>query len=88
MKEKMIEKINQRIKRMEIRFQETHKFSETDNAEIDGMIEMLKIVTGKDYYYNENGVYEMQVNFFTQKSRKYELFVKYKYGISRKRRIQ
>ena len=44
---------------MEIRFQETHKFSETDNAEIDGMIEMLKIVTGKDYYYNENGVYEM-----------------------------
>lgn len=59
MKEKMIEKINQRIKRMEIRFQETHKFSETDNAEIDGMIEMLKIVTGKDYYYNENGVYEM-----------------------------
>lgn len=29
-------------------------------ARIDGMLEILKFITGKDYYYDENGLHETQ----------------------------
>lgn len=56
--EKIVEKINQKIERLEKKFAETHRFDDVANAELDGMIDMLKIVTGKDYYYNETGLHE------------------------------
>lgn len=58
MEKKMIERINKEIKFMVEDYKATGKYDVRANAEIRGMMEMLVLVTGKDYRYNENGVYE------------------------------
>ena len=62
MEKKMIEKINFYIARAAASFKannsqwtETHRLN---MAKIDGMIEMLKIATGKDYIITEAGLKE------------------------------
>lgn len=56
MEEKMIEKINKEIRKLEVKFQETKKFDAEKNAYIDGMIDMLVIVTGKEYFIDTKNV--------------------------------
>lgn len=59
MEKKMIERINQEIEFCK-RFYETAT-RETHNvniARLNGMIEMLSLVTGKKYYFDENGLHE------------------------------
>lgn len=58
MKEKMIARINKQIEKMAKDFERTHQFNENDNAKVDGMMEMLELVTGKEYFYDESGVHE------------------------------
>lgn len=58
MENKMIERINKEIKLMVEDYKATGKYDARANAELKGMMEMLVLVTGKDYRYNENGVYE------------------------------
>lgn len=58
MENKMIKKINEEIKFMVNEYKATGKYDARANARLNGMMEMLVLVTGKDYRYNENGVYE------------------------------
>lgn len=58
MEEKMIARINRKLEWMKNEFDRTHQFSEINNAKIDGMMEMLELVTGKEYFYDEKGVHE------------------------------
>lgn len=41
-------------------FTEWNHSHELRLARIDGMLEALSILTGKDYYYDENGLHEKQ----------------------------
>lgn len=58
MEEKMIAKINQKIEKMVKEFEKTKKYNSIANAEIDGMMEMLELVTERNYFYDEAGVHE------------------------------
>lgn len=58
MEEKMIAKINQKIEKTVKEFEKTKKYNSIANAEVDGMMEMLELVTGKNYFYDEIGVHE------------------------------
>ena len=58
MEEKMIAKINKKLDQMKKDFNRTHRFNEIDNAKVYGMMEMLELVTGKEYYYDQSGVHE------------------------------
>ena len=58
MEKKMIERINEEIKFTVKDYKETGKYDAKANALIRGMMEMLVLVTGKDYYYDESGVHE------------------------------
>lgn len=58
MEEKMIARINKKLEQMAKDFDRTHQFNEIDNAKVYGMMEMLELVTGKEYYYDANGVHE------------------------------
>jgi hypothetical protein len=58
MEDKMIERINKEIEGLKRIFEVTKTYDPVGNAKIIGMIEMLSIVTGKNYYYDENGLHE------------------------------
>lgn len=57
--EKMVERINFKIRLAQEKYEgewtESHALR---IAEIDGMLDMLSIVTGKEYYFDENGLHE------------------------------
>lgn len=52
----MLERINFKIKSAQENFAEWYALHERRMAEIDGMIDMLSITTGKDYIVTENGL--------------------------------
>lgn len=56
----MVEKINAKIKRANETFKITgwNHSHELRMATIDGMVDMLVIITGKDYVITENGLVE------------------------------
>ena len=56
--EKMIEKINMLITIANDNFTEWNTAHELRMARIDGMVEMLSMVTGKEYIITENGLKE------------------------------
>lgn len=58
MEEKIIARINQKIAKMVKEFDKTKEYNSIANAEVDGMIEILELVTGKKYFYDETGVRE------------------------------
>ena len=58
MENKVIQKANLLIERLCDDFERTGKFNEAKNERICGMLEALEIMTGKNYYYDENGVHE------------------------------
>lgn len=64
MEKQMIEKINALIERATEIFKETgwNQSHELRMARIDGMVEMLAMVTGKSYIVTENGVKEIYEN--------------------------
>lgn len=55
---RMIERINFKIRYAKENFTEWNESHSLRMAEIDGMIDMLSIVTGKDYVITENGLEE------------------------------
>lgn len=55
---KMLERINFKIKFAQDNFTEWNVAHERRMEEIDGMIDMLSIVTGNDYVVTENGLEE------------------------------
>lgn len=55
---KMLERINFKIQFAHENFTEWNATHDRRMAEIDGMIDMLSIVTGKDYVITENGLEE------------------------------
>jgi len=55
---KMLERINFKIQFAQENFTEWDTTHERRMAEIDGMIDMLSIVTGKNYVITENGLEE------------------------------
>lgn len=55
---KMLERINFKIKFAQENFTEWNVAHERRMTEIDGMIDMLSITTGKDYIVTENGLKE------------------------------
>lgn len=55
---KMLERINFKIRYAQENFTEWNESHFLRMAEIDGMIDMLSIVTGKDYIITENGLKE------------------------------
>lgn len=55
---KMLERINFRIRYAQENFTEWNTAHNIRMAEINGMIDMLSIVTGKDYVIAENGLKE------------------------------
>lgn len=55
---KMLERINFKIKYAQENFTEWNESHSLRMAEIDGMIDMLSIVTGKDYVITEDGLKE------------------------------
>lgn len=55
---KMLERINFKIKYAQENFIEWDATHERRMAEIDGMIDMLSIVTNKEYVITENGLEE------------------------------
>lgn len=55
---KMLERINFKIRYANENFTEWNATHERRMAEIDGMIDMLSIVTGKNYIVTENGLEE------------------------------
>ena len=60
MEEKMIERIKLEIERAKEHYQ-CYGWNESHQRrleKIDGMLDMLTIVTGKDYYYNADGLHE------------------------------
>lgn len=54
----MLERINFKIKYAQENFTEWNSTHERRMAEIDGMIDMLSIVTGKNYVITEKGLEE------------------------------
>lgn len=60
MEEKMIEKINKEIEHTKELYDKwkTQSFMDVAIAKIDGMMVMLELVTGKTYYYDNDGVHE------------------------------
>lgn len=58
MAEKMIERINKEIAGAKRYYEATGQNDVLGNCKILGMIEMLQIATGKEYYYDENGLHE------------------------------
>ena len=58
MEEKMIAKINEEIKFMVDEFNRTKHRNENNVNRLYGMIDMLVLVTGKEYFYDENGIHE------------------------------
>lgn len=57
---KMLERINFKIRYAQENYTEWNESHALRVAEIDGMIDMLSIVTGKDYVITENGLEERQ----------------------------
>lgn len=55
---KMLERINFKIRYAHENFTEWNESHSLRMAEIDGMIDMLSIATGKDYIITENGLIE------------------------------
>lgn len=55
---KMMERINWKIKYAHDNFTEWNETHSLRMAEIDGMVDMLSIVTGKEYIIEENGLKE------------------------------
>lgn len=55
---KMLERINFKIKYAQENFTEWNTTHDRRMAEIDGMIDMLSIVAGKEYVITENGLEE------------------------------
>lgn len=55
---KMLERINFKIRFAQENFTEWNAAHDRRMAEIDGMVNMLTIVTGKDYVVTENGLEE------------------------------
>ena len=55
---KMLERINFKIGYAQENFTEWNESHTLRMAEIDGMIDMLSLVTGKDYVVTENGLEE------------------------------
>ena len=55
---KMLERINFKIRFAQENFTEWNTAHERRMAEIDGMVDMLTIATGKDYVITENGLEE------------------------------
>lgn len=55
---KMLERINSKISYAQENFTEWNAAHERRMAEIDGMIDMLSIATGKNYVVTENGLEE------------------------------
>lgn len=55
---KMLERINFKIRHAQENFTEWNAAHERRMAEIDGMIDMLSIATGKNYVITENGLEE------------------------------
>lgn len=55
---KMLERINFKIRYAQENFIEWNSTHDRRMAEIDGMIDMLSIVTGKDYIVTEKGLEE------------------------------
>lgn len=64
MEKQMIEKINALIERANEIFKETgwDHSHELRLARIDGMVEMMTMITGKDYVVTESGIKEKQEN--------------------------
>lgn len=58
MVEKMIERINNEIEISKKYFELNRKTDIQTNCKIIGMLQMLEIATGKEYYFDENGVHE------------------------------
>lgn len=56
--EKMVERIENEIKVSKRYFEATNEVDTLTNSKICGMIEMLQMVTGKEYYFDENGLHE------------------------------
>ena len=56
--EKMLERINFKIRYANLNFTEWNETHFLRMAEIDGMIDMLSIVTGKDYIITDDGLKE------------------------------
>ena len=55
---KMLERINFKIRYAQENFTEWNEMHSLRMAEIDGMIDMLSLVTGKDYIITEDGLKE------------------------------
>lgn len=55
---KMLERINFKIRYEQKNFTKWDAAHERRMAEIDGMVDMLSIVTGKEYVITENGLEE------------------------------
>jgi hypothetical protein len=55
---KMLERIDFKIRYAQENFTEWNETHSLRMAEIDGMIDMLSLVTGKDYVITENGLEE------------------------------
>ena len=55
---KMLDRINFKIRFAQENFTEWNAAHERRMAEINGMVDMLSIVTGKDYVITENGLEE------------------------------
>lgn len=58
MENKIINVINNEIKYLKKDFATTGEYDTVGNAKIQGMIEILQVVTGKKYYYDNNGLHE------------------------------
>ena len=58
----MINRINETIRfaLMDYKANGVSPWYDRQLSKIYGMIEMLKIVTGKDYYFDENGLHERE----------------------------
>lgn len=57
---KMLERINFKIRYAQENYTEWNESHALRVAEIDGMVDMLSVVTGKDYVITENGLEERQ----------------------------
>lgn len=58
MVEKMIKAVNEKINLTVGAYALTHTYDAIANAEVRGMLSMLQLATGKEYYYDESGVHE------------------------------
>jgi hypothetical protein len=58
MEDKMIERINREIEISKKYFELTGQTDIQTNCKIIGMLQMLEIATGKEYYFDENGLHE------------------------------